>query len=60
MNESQVKDLIFSLAWLPHSSHHSRNVRELLKQAFPDSDFEVEIEVFKENCLSSPGEGSPK
>lgn len=60
MNEKEMKDLIFGLSWFPHSAHHSRNVRELLKKHYPRAEFEKDLLVFTENYLSKPEEGSPK
>jgi hypothetical protein len=60
MNEEQMKELLFSLAWCPFSRYHNENVHEILKKAFPQGDFESSIQEFKEIYLSPPQSGSPK
>jgi hypothetical protein len=47
MNKETMKEFLFSLAWMSHSAYHSRNVLEILKKAFPDSDFSQDVEDFK-------------
>jgi len=60
MKAEKMKDLIWSLSWYPFSAYHCNNVKEILKQNFPNEDFNQVLMEFAEVYRSKPGPGSPK
>lgn len=54
------EEFLFSLAWSPHSAHHSELAKQLLQELFPGQDISDALLEFKRICLSPPGPGSPK
>jgi hypothetical protein len=60
MNESDIKELIFSLAWYDCSAHHNRNVKDILAREFPGADFSTSLEEFDKCKNMPPGPGCPR
>lgn len=60
MTESQMKELLWSLAWYDCSCYHSINAKEILKQAYPESDFGSVLEEFRKAKTLAPQEGCPR
>jgi len=57
---SELTELILSLAWMPHSAYHARNVRDILERLCPDGPHEQTLAEYLAIVESKPGPGSPK
>lgn len=58
--DENLKSLLQSLPWAPHSAHHSIEVRRVLDELCPAVDFSEELSEFNKVCLAPPQKGSPK
>jgi hypothetical protein len=55
-----AKELLFSLAWAPHSAHHFEESKRMLSDLFGAEDVTDALREYSRICLSPPGPGSPK
>lgn len=60
MSELEMKELIFSLAWFDASAYHNENAREILRRAYPESDFSDCLMEFLKCKTKPPGDWCPR
>ena len=60
MTEDRMKELIFSLAWYDSSAYHSRNVKEILAEEYPEAEFSTTLAEFLTCKTMPPGKGCPR
>jgi hypothetical protein len=60
MTFDEMKELLASLAWYDASAYHHENVTQILKDAYPGSDFSSALINFEKCVTMKPCEGNPR
>jgi len=60
MDEKELRDFLFSLAWYDCSAHHNKNVKNILSRNYPGVDFADILDEFERCKNMPPGLGCPR